>query len=89
MLPGGIHLLCWPVRPQVFLLGMSLDKEALDLQQGPFLLPLVFFFFFKKFCVCIRGVHRVQKRVLDSPGAGVTGGCELTNLAAGTQTWVL
>lgn len=35
--------------------------------------------------------HRCPRKpeVTDSPGAGVTGGCESPDVAAGNQTWVL
>jgi hypothetical protein len=43
-----------------------------------------------KLCVWVdTGAQRNQKRALDSPGAGVTGGCELPSMGAGSLARVL
>lgn len=40
-------------------------------------------------CLCTHGAHRSQSEGIGSPGAGVTGICEVPDVGAGTELWFL
>ena len=54
-----------------------------------FLLLKTFYFLILSLCLCTCVGLPMDCRGLGFPGAGVTGGCEPSDMGAGSQTWLL